>query len=258
VVKLDADQRMPRVGLTLTTRSPDFDLVAFRRAVENLFRWLRRSFPEAEYLGVMEWTTGRRTKGRRPHMHALVKGVDPGVATELEAQVSARWLRYTSEAWKVECRPLRTPAGAIAYLTLHHHKREQAPPPGFRGKRLRPSKGYYSRPIVGLREEARAVLGDKRVRSAVVRAFNFEHYERQDVPEDLVDELLGEAIDRARLLPRAVLVNLVVPEVTRMQVALRGAESLNSGYAPPGPESRGAVSRSKGRRAPKVTDRSGD
>jgi LmbE family N-acetylglucosaminyl deacetylase len=203
VVKLDSQLRQPTVGLTTTTRDPAFDFGALRKAEASLWRWLRQTLDlDVQYLGFLEWTSGRGTRSgghRRPHLHHLVKGIpadhellaptalldeagdvvldpdgNPVLTTELERRVSAKWLEFTADAWVVEVRPLRTPAGAIAYLTLHHHKREQAPPPGFTGRRLRPSKRYYERPIAELRELARELLSSARVRASARQVVDVE------------------------------------------------------------------------------------
>lgn len=233
VVKLDAQIRMPTVGLTTTTRDPAFTLKRLQRAEQSLWRWLRKSprgpqLGELQYLGFLEWTTGRGTHAgghRRPHLHHLVKGIpadhelmeptpvvdvggspvvdpdgNPVMSTRLEQVVSQKWLDFTGDAWVVEVRPLRTPAGAIAYLTLHHHKREQAPPPGFRGKRLRPSvgrkgqRGYYELPIAELRVLARELVMDSRVRSAARRAIDVEFYGVEPPERYELDDQLGEAM----------------------------------------------------------------
>ncbi len=160
VVALDAKIEQPTVGMTLTTRQADFDLVRYRRAVERVFAWLRAEFgKEVGYLLMMEWTTGSGGHGRLPHGHLLVKRLpaelDLSEGCDLWHQLKAEWEKHTG-AWRVELRELRTPGGAIAYMVGHHHKREQAPPEGFTGKRTRPSKNYYARPIAELRVEARA------------------------------------------------------------------------------------------------------
>src|SRR5262249_40440680 len=139
VLKLDAQISCPGVGLTTTTRRPDFSMRELQRAEQALWRQLRREAEREgasrgdagwpEYVGFVEWTTGkgRHAAGhRRPHVHHLVKGLKSERAVELEPHVSELWRRYTGDAWVVECRPLRTPVGAIAYLALHHHKRAQA------------------------------------------------------------------------------------------------------------------------------------
>ncbi len=200
VLGLDARQEAPRVGLTLTTVDPQHDLDRFRRDTEKAFLLLRRRLGrDMRYCGFMEWTTGRgrRSGGhRRVHLHALVKGAEPAAAEAVEADLRDLWQRRTG-ASRVELRELRTAAGATAYLTLHHHKREQAPPPGFTGRRLRPSRGYYARPIADLREEARDLLRDKRVQEAARALVDRRLLEDPDL-EDERDELLTEAIDRAR------------------------------------------------------------
>jgi hypothetical protein len=89
--------------------------------------------------------------------------------------------------------------GAIAYLALHHHKLEQRPPKGWTGKRFRPSRGYFNRPLPELRAEARELLNDRRIERALVAAW--------DVPDGfdgfLLDELLEEALPSARERARA-------------------------------------------------------
>jgi hypothetical protein len=89
--------------------------------------------------------------------------------------------------------------GAIAYLALHHHKLEQRPPKGWTGKRFRPSRGYFNRPLPELRAEARELLADRRIERALVEAWN--------VPDGfdgfLLDELLEEALPAARVRARA-------------------------------------------------------
>jgi hypothetical protein len=159
VVALDATDEQPTVGMTLTTRDPDFDMTRFRDAARDLFRWLRHQYgSELAYLMLMEWTTGSGGHGRLPHAHVLVKrlpaGVDLGPGCQLWQDVKARWERLTG-AWRVELRKLLSPGGAVGYMVGHHHKREQAPPEGWSGKRFRPSKNYFVQPIAELREQVR-------------------------------------------------------------------------------------------------------
>ncbi len=214
VVELDAKVEQPTVGLTTTTRNLVFDqetltkdMRKLMRAERSLWRALRRELgvesllPDLRYLGFLEWTTGKHTAGRRPHIHHLVKGLALGAdeAAEFEARVSELWRRYTRDSWVVECRPLRTPVGAIAYLTLHHHKMEQAPPKGVKHtKRLRPSikPPYFHRPIAGLRDEARELLADRRLAWIVEQMIQGEFVDESEEQRD--DELLAAAVDDAR------------------------------------------------------------
>jgi hypothetical protein len=159
VVKLDAQERMPTFGITLTTADPKFPARRFRMAMSQYFRWLRREFP-VEYLGLIEWSTGLAStaKGRRyQHQHTLVKGIPRGTNTDPLWRESKRRWEHLTGAYRVEFRELRTPAGAISYMVAHHHKAEQATAEG-RGstKRFRPSRGYFDRPVAELRAQARA------------------------------------------------------------------------------------------------------
>jgi len=180
VVSIDAAIECPTVGVTTTTRRPDFDLASLRKAEQALWRWLRRQYGPVRYLAFLEWTTGRGTRSgghRRPHLHHLVKGLPSEIAEsgELERELAQRWHRFTGDAFVVECRPLRSPAGAINYLALHHHKREQAPPAGLANvKRFRPSKGYFTEPLPALRETAAQTLRDEHLAKAVKRAMQTE------------------------------------------------------------------------------------
>lgn len=159
VVALDAADEQPTVGMTLTTRDPGFDMERFRRAVQKLFGWLRRRFgAQLGYLMLMEFTTGDSGAGRLPHGHVLVKrlpdGVDLSPGCELWQAIKHLWERYTG-AWRVELRRLLSPGGAVGYMVGHHHKREQAPPSGWSGKRFRPSRNYFVQPVSTLRSQVR-------------------------------------------------------------------------------------------------------
>jgi hypothetical protein len=188
-----------------------------------------------EYCGFIEFTTGEGARAgglRMPHQHALTKGipatsgllelfpfseVDSGhpvmqkfanlppaeraealrtaKTCRLELRVAELWWKYTGDSFIVDARPLRTPAGAIAYLTLHHHKKNQAPPANFKGRRLRPSKGYYEQPIAELRQLAQKLAAHERVVIAVKRAIAFElFHETED--EIAADEALTAALVR--------------------------------------------------------------
>jgi hypothetical protein len=241
VVGLDAKWSQPNIGMTLTTHRPDFDMDRFRVAVANVFRWLRRDrgFEMCEYCGLMEWTTGVGGKGRMPHMHALLKGMEwsdlGGLVADprspkneryaLELELREKWESWTGGAWVVDMRPLRTPGGAIAYMVGHHHKRAQAPPrriarlrpdgsvayESVKGmKRMRPSKGYFDTrraevindgrtPVQLLRQEARRVM---RETTASKRAL--ARLVELDPPPEIRDDILDALIEAARDAPPAV------------------------------------------------------
>jgi hypothetical protein len=121
------------------------------------------------------------------------------VIRDLEPVAAALWEKRTG-ATQFEMRELRTPAGAIAYLGMHHFKREQAPPAGWKGRRLRPSKGYYDVPARALRAEAESVVRSERVRAAVTRAewAIFETFCDDRQAAD-VEAAISAAVDRAAI-----------------------------------------------------------
>jgi hypothetical protein len=165
VVKSDAERCLPEIGFTLTTKAARTAPRTFRKDVEQAFRALRREpwARDARYLGQIEFTTGtgaRSGGSRRIHQHGLLKDVERARSFDAGEVLRRVWLGRTG-AHRVEAHELHRPAGAIAYLVNHHQKTAQTPPRGWSGKRLRPSKGYYERPIAELREEARVVLAEK-------------------------------------------------------------------------------------------------
>jgi len=170
ILLLDAKQEPPTHCIALTTRDPATTAEMYRTASEAVFRRLRRRFGRVEYFGRIEFTTGRGPGSggaRRIHGHYVVKGLAGVACAEAEEIVRGSWRRSLArngssfEAWRIEVAELRTPVGALHYLSLHHAKAEQLPPEGWRGMAERPSRGYFSRPIAELREEARGNSGPR-------------------------------------------------------------------------------------------------
>jgi len=144
--------------------------------VAQWFRWLRSEVGQVEYLGLIEWTTGNGAQSgghRRMHQHTLVKGLpDDADLDALWRAGKRRWERLTG-AWRVELRELRSAGGATAYIVGHHHKGEQAPPRGWKGRRFRASKGYFApRTSPQLREEVKARMRSVAARRAVEAALD--------------------------------------------------------------------------------------
>lgn len=209
VVALDAADDMPRVGFTLTTRAAHTPPEKFRNDVRLAFRAIRRRWPDAEYLGQIEFTTGEGTRSggaRRIHQHGLLKGVPPDDLPSVEDVLRSVWKARTG-AHRVEAHELHKPAGAIAYLVNHHQKTAQAPPKGWSGKRFRPSRGYFAAPVSQLRERAKATLADKRAEHAIRRlldsAMAWDVLDALEA-EELFDRLVGEL----RQAPAAELVRV--------------------------------------------------
>jgi hypothetical protein len=233
VVKLDAHGggAWPTMTITTTTAKPHWKISAreLKTAEESLRKYLRRKYaPNLEWLGFVEWTTGEHARDgqRRVHVHHLVKGLrlmarcgecavclDRPLRTissplcelgEFTRDVRHRWHGYTSDedgnggAWRVDVAPLRTPAGALAYFALHHHKEAQKPPKGWSGKRFRPTRGYFNEPIPALRTRARALIFDERVVRQLVKAWDVPDGFDGGLLDDLLEEHYDDAAERAR------------------------------------------------------------
>lgn len=190
MLRIDAEENeAPTHVVTLTSCNVMTD-GELREAHAVFWRAFRRRWGSVEYAGFMEWTTGRaRHSGgvRRPHTHYLVKRLllPPNVATTrtagktpcacgshetcLECWVSAEWCKLAG-AWIVQARELRHAGGVVGYLALHHRKWEQAPPRGWKGRRLRTSRHYFAVPNPVLRERARAYLRERHTRVALTAA----------------------------------------------------------------------------------------
>lgn len=188
----------PRVALTLTTARARTSPAVFRRDVEHVFRAIRRRADDAEYLGRIEFTTGKGTRSgghRRIHQHTLLKRIDPTTADEIKDDIVFVW-RNRTDAHRVELAELRSAAAAAHYLTHHHSKRDQAPSKGWTGRRLRASKGYFGLPGEDRRAYARETLRDRRVERGLRELLALHDVEPGDV-EPGWDEVLAGAIERA-------------------------------------------------------------
>jgi hypothetical protein len=157
----DSQVDPPQFAVTLTTRDPDTTPEVYRRASAAVWKRLRRRFGRVEYFGFIEFTTGRGTRSdgrRRMHGHYLVKFRDDAPdEADAERMVRETWEPITG-AFRVAVERLRTPSGAMAYLSLHHQKPQQAPPKEWQGMRSRPSQGYFAEPLATLRQVAREQL----------------------------------------------------------------------------------------------------
>jgi len=168
MLMLDAAISAPTHAVTLTTRDPETTGEQFRRGCQNVWLALRRLTGEpVEYFGRIEFTTGRGTHSgglRRIHAHFAVKSPAlAGLEGEAVKRIKSAWMARNVGAWRVEVAPLRTPAGALHYLSLHHAKAEQLPPHGWKGRTERASRGYWHKPSGDLRKEARRQLWAERL-----------------------------------------------------------------------------------------------
>lgn len=162
---IDAQDDPPTHVVTLTTHAPDTSGEVFRRGHERVWGRLRRHMPRADYFTRIEFTTGkgRRSGGhRRIHSHSAAKLDTSMTCAELEGLVRDSWSHVTG-AWIIGVQELKTPAGALHYLSLHHAKAEQVPPDWWTGRTERASRGYWSSPAATLRARAKAELWAERL-----------------------------------------------------------------------------------------------
>jgi hypothetical protein len=162
----DATRQLPAAVLTLTTVDPQHAYGdAFSRAVALVIDVLRARWPELQYCGLIEFTTGKAPRSgglRRMHMHALLKGVPADAAAEIAELARKSWQRSMG-AHVVSCAALESCGGIIGYLGgLHHSKQAQRPPEGWQGRTLRVSRGYWYAPVSEVRAEARRQQAERR------------------------------------------------------------------------------------------------
>jgi hypothetical protein len=164
VVEIDAQIAAPTALLLLTTRSPADCGETFTKGLEQVARALRRRWSDTEYLAFIEFTTGTATTSggaRRMHAHVLLKGVPAADLPAAETVATRVWKRRMGST-KVTCEPIRSVPALVNYLANSHRKPNQLPPPWWRGKCVRPSRGYFHRPISDLRCAARRHLSAER------------------------------------------------------------------------------------------------
>jgi len=194
MVGLDAHQEQPRVVSTFTTRDP-IGPAGLREASRQIMRLVRGELGSARYCSFLEFTTGRSASSggrRRPHFHTLWKDVDTDAAPVI-AGCAGHVLERMAGAWRHDVEEIRSPAGATMYVARHHLKESQAPPPSWGPtRRVRPSRGFWSRPAAELREEAKAIVREKRVRKRLETALE----EAPDDLDDIRDTVIADALSQ--------------------------------------------------------------
>ncbi len=167
MLALDAmEGSAPQVWIVLTTRSTSTCQAHFYEARRQLMRAIKRRWPDAEYLCIMEMTSGYgdRSGGlRRPHWNVLLKGVPPEAQAALEKLVRRVWCsRVDAEPQAQFVGAVSEAGGLMRYLALHFLKESQRPPHGWRGSRVTASRGYFTRERWQVRRDAQRALRVKR------------------------------------------------------------------------------------------------
>lgn len=220
MVGLDAQVDQPRVVSTFTTRdrvSPQ----EFNEAMEYLRRLIRVELGPVRSCSFLEFTTGegRRSGGRRrPHLHTLWKDVGPEAAPVI-AGVAVHVLERAAGAYRHDVEEIRSPAGATMYVARHHLKESQAPPVSWGPtRRVRPSRGYWSRPSKELRQEAKGIVQEKRVRRRIEGLI--EALEREEPGFILDGQEIEENVER----------NLEAAKVTVVRICRPWEDDLLAAY----------------------------
>lgn len=169
MVGIDARADQPRVVSTFTTRDA-ISPAEFNEAMKYIAKLVRSELGPARYCSFLEFTTGqgRRSGGRRrPHLHTLWKDLDSSAAPVI-AGIAVHVLERAAGAFRHDVEEIRSPAGATMYVARHHLKESQAPPAWWGStRRVRPSRGYWSKPSDELRSQAKAVVRDRRAEHRV-------------------------------------------------------------------------------------------
>jgi hypothetical protein len=172
----------PEIWAVLTTADANPDPSSFYRSREQLWKAVRRRWPDAEYAALVEFTTGYgpRSGGvRRPHWNLLPKGVPSSSLDEFRRVVSDVWC--ARENAKVPAQYfgcIEDVEGLMRYIALHFQKESQSPPKGWRGHRFLKSRGYFGRPMPEVRAEARRDLRFRR------ELWKFQQRNGDDFPDE--------------------------------------------------------------------------
>jgi hypothetical protein len=156
----------PTAYLVLTTAEVKPSLERVKAAKKALVEAVRSRWPGAEYICLLEFTTGRgtRAKGaRRPHWNWLWKGIPDSDLGEFRALVVTHWQAHLDAADEAQhVGTVYSAGGLMKYLALHFLKESQRPPVWWHGHRVTRSRGYLWLPTWKARAEANRSLRFKR------------------------------------------------------------------------------------------------
>ena len=194
MVGLDAQEEQPWVVSTFTTRD-SITPAKLRYATADILKLVRAELGPVRCCSFLEFTTGkaRRSAGiRRPHLHTLWKDVHPA-DSHVIAGCAGHVLESRAGAWRHDVEEIRSPAGATMYVARHHLKESQAPPKEWGPtRRVRPSRGYWSRPSGELRTEAMCLVRTRRVESRLWSEWLERIRDGEAIPEDAWEDFVIE------------------------------------------------------------------
>lgn len=212
--KMGLNQTLTERPITHAVLSTTRDWVSqetLRAGWKEMYRLVRRDVcADARYAWFREWTTGNKDGVRRTHYHSTWALDDDDQAAHVAAISNAVWKSRTN-AWSEKAhgwKPVYDAGGLTRYiagLVGHHLKANQAPPPGWVGRRFGTSRGFYAIDTRELDRQARAIVRDDRLVHHLERVL----IDRIDPPDglpieildDVLTPMLQEALERARSLP---------------------------------------------------------
>lgn len=194
----------PLVWAVLTTPSTAPEQKKYYEARRQVFKAMRRRWPDCEIASVLEFTTGYGTNSggaRRPHWNLLIKGVPVDACEEAHRVITDVWCpRQGAAADAQTVAPIYMAGGLMRYLALHFQKDEQSPPKGWSGHRFTATRGYLWKATPDARRDARASLMLKRIIWKLRRdAPELDAQELHDRAQDLLEEQLGTEWELVRL-----------------------------------------------------------
>jgi len=198
MVGIDAAAEQPRLVSTFTTRTR-MTPALLREASAQILRQVRAELGPVRYCHFLEFTTGQAARSggrRRPHLHTLWKDAPPEAAPVIEA-AAVSVLKRLAGAHRQQVEEIRTAAGATMYVARHHLKESQAPPAEWGPtRRVRPGRGYWSRPSEVLRTEAKARVREKRLRRRLEQLLDDLAVEQGvDLMPDEIEDQLQRMLD---------------------------------------------------------------
>jgi hypothetical protein len=190
----------PEVLIVLGTRTATVEMAVFYLGLKKVRLALRRRWPHAEYVSLVEFTTGygERSGGlRRPHWNLLWKGI-PGTAADEAGVIAARiWCRHVdAEPHAQHASAIRDGVALMKYLAHHFQKESQQPPASFTGQRFNCSRAYFTG----------CTRATARARAKEALALKREIWKHGQVLDDAHDiELAAQLSHRRNLATRWVL-----------------------------------------------------
>jgi hypothetical protein len=216
--KMALNQRLtdrPVTHAVLTTTRDWVSEGTLREGWAQFARRVRREVnDQARYAWFREWTEGRNDGIRRTHYHSTW-ALDDDDQARAVARISNEVWERVAGAWSPDAHGWQRVwdsgglARYVAGLVGHHLKANQAPPPGWSGRRYGTSRGFYAIDSHELDAQAREAVRDSRIAHRLERAMvdELQHIPGQ-LPSDIWDELLSERLEAARARPKPRVVRL--------------------------------------------------